>query len=60
MGYGQKEDFMQAGNGQRLVIHGHHSGECRPSVIWWDDTGHEAIFFRGSDATVRHFEHTSS
>ena len=60
MRYGQKEDIMQAGNGQRLVIQGRHSDECRPSVIWWGDTGHEAIFFRGSDATVQHFEHTSS
>jgi hypothetical protein len=60
MRYGQKEDFMQAGNGQCLVIYGHHSGERRPSVARWGDTGHEATFFRGSDATVRHFEHTSS
>jgi len=25
---GQKEDFMQAGNGDRIVIHGHQTGEA--------------------------------
>ena len=30
-----------------------------PYLVRWGDTGHEALFFPGSDALVQHFEHTS-
>jgi hypothetical protein len=69
-----KEGVMQASKGDRIVIHGHRAGDPDrdgevlevqgpdgepPYVVRWGDTGHEAIFFPGSDATVQHFDHTS-
>ena len=63
---------MKANVGDRIVIHGHHLGEpdrdCEvlavdgvdggpPFRVRWGDTGHEALFFPGTDATVQHFEH---
>jgi hypothetical protein len=27
--------------------------------VRWEDTGHETLFFPGSDAVVQHFEHES-
>ena len=70
-----KENNMHASDGDRIVIHGHRTGEPDrdgevlrvlgsdggpPYVIRWGDSGHESIFFPGSDATIQHFEHTSS
>ncbi|HVT76969.1 MAG TPA: DUF1918 domain-containing protein [Acidimicrobiales bacterium] len=63
---------MQASVGDRIVIQGHRVGEperdCEvlevhgpdghaPFLVRWGDTGHESLFFPGSDATVQHFEH---
>jgi hypothetical protein len=28
-----------------------------PYIVRWDDTGHETLFFPGSDAVVEHFDH---
>ena len=70
-----KEGNMHASEGDRIVIHGHRAGEPDrdgevlsvlgadnnpPYVVRWGDSGHESIFFPGSDATIQHFEHTSS
>lgn len=61
---------MRANVGDRIVIKGHHTGEpdrdCEvlevrgpegapPYRVRWGDTGHEALFFPGSDAAVQHF-----
>jgi hypothetical protein len=58
---------MLAKVGDRLVVHGHHSGEpdrdCLvlevhgatggpPFLVRWGDSGHESIFFPGPDAGV--------
>ncbi|HUZ09605.1 MAG TPA: DUF1918 domain-containing protein [Acidimicrobiales bacterium] len=66
---------MQASVGDRIVVHGHRSGEpnrdCEilevrgpdggpPYEVRWGDSGHTALFFPGPDATIEHFEHTSS
>jgi Domain of unknown function (DUF1918) len=66
---------MQASVGDRVVVHGHQSGEpdrdgevlevrgsdgSPPYVVRWGDSGHETLFFLGSDATVQHFEHASA
>jgi hypothetical protein len=63
---------MYAKAGDRLVIHGHRVGEpdrdaeilevrhedgSPPYVVRWSDTGNEALFFPGPDASVEHFEH---
>ncbi|MGO8873547.1 MAG: DUF1918 domain-containing protein [Acidimicrobiales bacterium] len=63
---------MQAAIGDRIVVHGHRTGqpdhdgeiiEVRgvaggpPFVVRWEDTGHETIFFPGPDAYVQHLEH---
>jgi hypothetical protein len=68
----QREVDMRAGVGDRVVIHGHRSGEpdrdgevlevhgvdgAPPYVVRWDDNGHETVFFPGPDATIDHFEH---
>ena len=60
---------VHAEPGDRLVIHGHHQGEpgrdaeileargpegSPPFLVRWSDTGHEAIFYPGSDASVEH------
>jgi hypothetical protein len=70
-----KEEYMRASVGDRVVVHGHHSGEpdrdgevlevrgsdgAPPYVVRWGDSGHETVFFPGTDATIQHFEHTSS
>jgi hypothetical protein len=62
---------MQASVGDRIVIRGHHIGDpsrgCKvlevrgpdggpPYVVRWDNSGHEGLFYPGSDATVEHFE----
>lgn len=58
---------MHAKVGDRIVIHGHRIGEpdrdCEvlevrgedggpPYVVRWEDSGHECLFFPGSDASV--------
>jgi hypothetical protein len=67
-----KEEGMQAFVGDRVVVHGHRSGEpdrdgkvlevrgsdgAPPYLVRWEDTGHETIFFPGPDVTIQHFEH---
>jgi hypothetical protein len=66
---------MYANVGDRVVIHGHQSGEPDrdaevlevqgpgggpPYLVRWGDNGHEGIFFPGSDASIQHFEHRST
>jgi len=66
---------MQAKAGDRLIIKGHHVGEPDrdaeilevrgadggpPYVVRWEDSGHETVFFPGSDAVVQHFEHETA
>lgn len=61
---------MQASVGDRIVVKGHRMGEpdrdCvvlevrgqqggPPYVVRWGETGHETLFFPGSDAVVRHY-----
>jgi effector-binding domain-containing protein len=63
---------MRASVGDELIVHGAHLGEPGrdgeilevrgegggpPYVVRWSDTGHETLYFPGSDATVHHFEH---
>jgi hypothetical protein len=63
---------MQAAVGDRIIVKGHRVGEpdrdCEvlevrgpeggpPFVVRWDDSGHECLFFPGSDASVQHFDH---
>jgi hypothetical protein len=63
---------MHATVGDRIIIKGHRLGEAdrdcevletrgpggtQPFVVRWGDTGHEALFFPGSDAFVQHFDH---
>jgi len=63
---------MQASVGDRIVIRGHHIGEPDrdgevlevhgddggpPYRVRWEDSGNEALFFPGSDASVQHFDH---
>lgn len=62
---------MHATVGDRIIIKGHHIGESDrdaevlevgpgggpPYKVRWEDTGHEALFFPGVDASVQHFEH---
>ena len=64
---------MYARAGDRIVVHGHHAGEpdrdaeilevmnddgTPPYRVRWGDSGQEALFFPGSDATIQHFEHS--
>ena len=64
---------MKAAVGDRLVVRGSRMGQpdrdCEilevrgadggaPYVVRWGDTGHEVLFFPGSDAFVQHFEHS--
>lgn len=66
---------MQAKVGDRLVIKGHHVGQpdrdgeiievrgedgAPPYVVRWEDTGHETLFFPGTDAVVEHFSHEAA
>ena len=63
---------MRASVGDRLIIKGHHVGEPDrdaeilevrgtdggpPYIVQWDETGHETLFFPGSDAVIEHFRH---
>jgi hypothetical protein len=55
-----------------MIVKAHHVGEpdrdgeilevrgadgTPPYVVRWEETGHETLFFPGSDATVQHFHH---
>lgn len=66
---------MQAAKGDRIVIRGHRVGESDrdaevldvrgvdggpPYIVRWGDSGHETLFFPGSDAVVHHFEDVSA
>lgn len=66
---------MQAAVGDRIVIKSHRIGQpdrdCEvievhgqgggpPYLVRWGDSGHETLFFPGSDASVQHFERTAS
>lgn len=66
---------MHADVGDRIVIEGHRIGEpdrdCEvlevrgtddgpPYLVRWGETGHESLFYPGSDASVRHFEHAQA
>jgi Domain of unknown function (DUF1918) len=60
---------MDANSGDRIVIRGRHTGQavraCQvvevrgsgggpPYLVRWDDSGHETLFFPGTDAIVEH------
>jgi hypothetical protein len=64
---------MHATAGDRIIIKGHRIGEpdrdCEvleargpdgtaPFLVRWDDDGHTALFFPGSDAFVQHYDAT--
>ena len=66
---------MQARVGDRIVIRGHHVGESirdgeildvrgpdggPPYIVRWEDSGHETLFFPGSDALIEHLAHDAS
>ncbi|MDP2293292.1 MAG: DUF1918 domain-containing protein [Actinomycetota bacterium] len=60
---------MHASVGDRIVVRGHRVGEHErdaeiievgpdggpPYKVRWGDTGHEALFFPGNDASIEHF-----
>jgi hypothetical protein len=62
---------VKAAVGDRIVVRAHRIGEperdCEvlevrgpdggaPYLVRWGDTGHETLFFPGSDALVQHFD----
>ena len=66
---------MRAAKGDRIIIRGHRVGEpdrdCEvldvrgpdggpPYIVRWADSGHETLFFPGSDAMLQHFEHATT
>lgn len=66
---------MHASVGDRIVIRGHRVGEtirdCKvlevrgadggpPYFVEWGDTGHQSLFFPGSDADVEPYEHETT
>jgi len=66
---------MFARKGDRIVIRGQHVGNpvrdaevlevkhpdgTPPYLVRWSDTGHEALFFPGTDAYVEHVEPNGS
>ena len=66
---------MRAAVGDRIVVRGHRIGEpnrdCEvlevrgtdggpPYIVRLGDTGHEALFFPGSDASIDHYEHATT
>lgn len=66
---------MRANVGDRIVIKGHRVGDpdrdCEvvevhgsdggpPYLVRWGDSGHETLFFPGSDASVHRYEHATS
>lgn len=66
---------MHATPGDRIIIKGHRVGEpdrdCEvlevadpdgapPFRVRWGDTGHESLFFPGTDAAIQHFDHSKA
>lgn len=66
---------MKASPGDRIIIKGHYVGDhdrdCLvldvrgpdggpPYLVRWDDDGHEALFFPGSDAEVDNYGHAKA
>jgi Domain of unknown function (DUF1918) len=66
---------LRASAGDRLVIHGHRTGEperdgeivevlgedgAPPFLVRWSDDGHVSRFYPSSDAYVEHFKHKPS
>jgi Domain of unknown function (DUF1918) len=66
---------MQAKVGDRIVIHAHHTGEpdrdCEilevrgadgapPYMVRWEEDGHQALFFPGTDASVAPYDHSAN
>jgi len=66
-----RENGMHAKVGDRIVIKGHRVGEpdrdCEvievhgldgepPYLVRWGDSGHESLFFPGSDASVEPYK----
>src|SRR5665213_1133752 len=66
-----RENGMHAKTGDRIVIKGHrvgeHDRECEvievhgrddgpPYLVRWGDSGHESLFFPGSDASVEPYK----
>jgi Domain of unknown function (DUF1918) len=66
---------LRASAGDRLVIHGHHTGEperdaeivevlgedgAPPFLVRWSDDGHVSRFYPSSDAYVEHFKREAS
>lgn len=64
---------MRANVGDRIIVQGHRVGdptrdgeiiEVRgvdggpPYVVRWAIDGHESLFFPGSDAQIKHYEHS--
>jgi len=62
---------MRAQAGDQIRVKGHHVGEPErcgrvlevrgpdggpPFLVRWDDSGHEVLFFPGSDTVIEHFE----
>lgn len=60
---------MNASVGDRIVIRGRHTGQSvrtgrvtevrgrdgdPPYLVRWDDSGHETLYFPGTDAAVEH------
>ena len=66
---------MQAQPGDRLIVKGHCIGDhyrdaqilevrgpdgTPPFLVRWEDGGRVGLFFPGSDAEIRHFDHADS
>jgi Domain of unknown function (DUF1918) len=66
---------MDAKVGDHIIVRGHHTGQpvraCQilevrgsgggpPYLVRWDDSGHETLFFPGSDAMVEHVRRRSA
>lgn len=66
---------MRAKVGDKIIVTSHRVGEhdrdCvvlevlnpgggPPYRVRWGDTGHESLFFPGSDASVHHYKHASA
>ena len=67
------KSVLRATPGDRVLIRGHHVGEPErdgeivdvlgedgrpPLLVRWEEDGHVTRFYPGSDAYVRHYEHT--
>ena len=64
---------MHAEPGDQIRVKGHHVGDHErcgevlevrgtdggpPLLVRWDDTGHEVLYFPGTDAVIEHPTHT--